>query len=77
MLYTSNPEGIRTGKLLSEPQEEPMSFNRDTADYENHTDRFKLKERNFQRQYAHVYASRLLVMWPKLKEAAKHKWGEF
>lgn len=33
-------------------------------------------ERSFSRQYAHIYAARLMQMRPLLTERAQHKWGE-
>lgn len=38
-------------------------------------ERFKLGERSFNRQYAHIYATRLMQMNPLLKERAQQKWG--
>ncbi len=76
MIYTSDTEGKGAGMLLTQPQDEQASFARCSAEYENHSERFKITERNFQRQYAHLYASRLLTLWSKLKEAAKLKWGK-
>ena len=79
MLYGSNPEAGDAGKFLSEPSEseEPVSFNRSGADFQDHSDRFRLpKDRSFERQYAHIYASRLWNMRSKLEAAAKKKWGK-
>ena len=55
--------------------EEEVSFQRPSSKYENLSSRFVLKDRNFQRQYAHLYAERLKIMLPVLTEAAKRKWG--
>ncbi|XP_078095608.1 DNA polymerase delta subunit 2 isoform X2 [Mustelus asterias] len=64
--------------LLSAPlPEQPgPTFQRvPTASYSNRSGRFKLGERSFQRQYAHIYAARLLQMRPVLEERARKKWG--
>ena len=63
------------GQLLSAPSGEPQTFTRSLADFTDHSQRFMLpKDRTFQRQYAHIYASRLWNMRPKLEAAAKNKW---
>ncbi|CAB3982528.1 DNA polymerase delta subunit 2 [Paramuricea clavata] len=43
--------------------------------YENKSGRFLLKERNFDRQYAHLYAVRLMEMRKTVAVAARRKWG--
>ena len=77
MLYTTTPAPVNVGKLLSEPSDgEAAFFTRDTVKYEDHSERFKLKDRQFQRQYAHIYAERLLSFRPKLIQTAENKWGK-
>ncbi|XP_077980348.1 DNA polymerase delta subunit 2-like [Glandiceps talaboti] len=61
--------------LLKEPTEEQVEFQRPSCSYENLSDRFRLRDSSFSRQYAHVYAERLLSMRPMLTKAAKNKWG--
>ncbi|ELT96314.1 hypothetical protein CAPTEDRAFT_168965 [Capitella teleta] len=63
------------GALLSSPNE-PETFNRLEADYENLSRKFLTKERTFQRQYAHIYAARLWTQRPGLEKVAKEKWGD-
>ncbi len=69
-------DGVQTsaGGLLSEPSE-PASFTRSEANYDDHSERFVIKDKTFQRQYAHIYASRLWSLRPKVESAAKRKWG--
>ncbi len=76
MSYTSKTKSCDAGKLLSEPSEKPASFTRATCDYEDHSDKFTLKERNFQRQYAQIYYERLVSCRPEVEVAAREKWGE-
>lgn len=74
MIYSTNPTPEGVGKLLSEPSE-THSYVREATKVVDHNDRFRVKDRNFGRQYAHLYAERLLTMRPKLTAAAKDKWG--
>ena len=48
---------------------------RSSCSYENKSERFFLREKNFNRQYAHIYAVRLMEMRDTLKKAAEQKWG--
>ena len=43
--------------------------------YTDKSQRFALKNRNFHRQYAHIYAVRLWALRSKLENAAKKQWG--
>ncbi|XP_070581027.1 DNA polymerase delta subunit 2-like isoform X2 [Ptychodera flava] len=61
--------------LLSEPVEQQVEFQRPSCSYENLSERFRLKDPSFSRQYAHLYAERLLSMRPMLVKACKNKWG--
>lgn len=65
--------------LLCRPGSEAQEpvFDRVQPAYTPCSDRFKLGERNFNRQYAHIYATRLMQMSPTLIERAKQKWGTF
>ena len=76
MLFTTNAKTAQAGKLLSEPTEHAALFDRVEGEFENNSGRFKLKKREFQRQYAHLYTERLLTCRPKLEEAVKLKWGK-
>jgi len=51
------------------------TFSRAESKYTNESERFVLPHRNFQRQYAHIYAARLLALVPKLQSAAERQWG--
>ena len=48
---------------------------RSICSYENKSERFLLKERNFDRQYAHIYAVRLMEMRKTVAVTARRKWG--
>ncbi len=50
---------------------------RSSCSYENKSERFFLKERNFERQYAHIYAVRLLEMRKRVEKAALQRWGGY
>ncbi|XP_030839817.1 DNA polymerase delta subunit 2 [Strongylocentrotus purpuratus] len=58
------------------PSSGQETFQRLSCDYENLSSRFKLQDRNYQRQYAHLYSERLISMRPGLEKAARRKWGE-
>lgn len=57
------------------PSSGQETFQRLSCDYENLSSRFKLQDRNYQRQYAHLYSERLISMRPGLEKAARRKWG--
>ncbi|MED6291485.1 hypothetical protein CHARACLAT_024190, partial [Characodon lateralis] len=63
--------------LLCRPASEDQGpvFERTSLDYSPSTERYRVGERSFSRQYAHIYAARLMEMRPLLSETAKHKWG--
>lgn len=44
--------------------------------YADRSQPFVLGQRGFGRQYAHIYAARLLQMRPGLEQRARGKWGE-
>ncbi|XP_029017482.1 DNA polymerase delta subunit 2 [Betta splendens] len=63
--------------LLCRPtseEQEPV-FDRESLAYTPCTDRYKVGERSFSRQYAHIYAARLMQMRPLLTKAAQQMWG--
>nr|XP_033806089.1 DNA polymerase delta subunit 2 [Geotrypetes seraphini]XP_033806090.1 DNA polymerase delta subunit 2 [Geotrypetes seraphini] len=63
--------------LLAPPSEESPTFDRvSISSYTNNSENFRLGERSFTRQYAHIYATRLLQMRPKLVKRAQMKWGD-
>ncbi|XP_074973624.1 DNA polymerase delta subunit 2 [Phalacrocorax aristotelis] len=62
--------------LLAPPSVEVSTFARvPVSAYADCSQRFRLGERSFSRQYAHIYAARLIEMRPVLEERARHKWG--
>uniref|UniRef100_A0AAR2M2K0 DNA polymerase delta subunit 2 n=1 Tax=Pygocentrus nattereri TaxID=42514 RepID=A0AAR2M2K0_PYGNA len=61
--------------LLAPPGTARPVFSRDERSYRGCGERFGLGERSFQRQYAHMYAARLMQMRGILKERAGQKWG--
>ena len=78
MTKAAGDAASEAGRLLSEPSGEPETYTRSAADFTNHSERFVLPQgRTFQRQYAHIYASRLFNMRPKLEESAKKKWSKW
>ncbi|XP_007905615.1 DNA polymerase delta subunit 2 [Callorhinchus milii] len=72
----SDKAAQKTQTLLSAPMEDAPTFDRvPTSSYKNCSERFTLGERNFNRQYAHIYAVRLIQMQSFLAERVKNKWG--
>ena len=67
-------------ELLCRPSEEDETFEKTQArsgcSYTNMCGRFRLRERDYVTQYAHIYFSRLEKMRPYLEEAAAEKWGK-
>lgn len=63
--------------LLCRPASEDQGpvFDRMSQDYSPCPERYKVGERSFTRQYAHIYAARLMQMRPLLSERAQQKWG--
>ncbi|XP_006625387.1 DNA polymerase delta subunit 2 [Lepisosteus oculatus] len=65
----------KEGTLLGPPASEGPVFERVRPSYVSCSERFKLGERSFNRQYAHIYATRLVQMSPVLVKRAQQKWG--
>ncbi|XP_077417452.1 DNA polymerase delta subunit 2 [Vanacampus margaritifer] len=63
--------------LLCRPAEDvtPGVFERASPAYSYCSERFGVGERSFSRQYAHIYAARLMQMRPLLTKKAQQKWG--
>ncbi|XP_022075503.1 DNA polymerase delta subunit 2 [Acanthochromis polyacanthus] len=64
--------------LLCRPASEdqgPAVFERTSLAYSPSSERYGVGERSFSRQYAHIYAARLMQMRPLLSQRAKEKWG--
>ena len=77
MIYTAKPEPSNVGQFMSENGESAMeTYERLESEVNDQSSRFLVKDRNFNRQYAHLYAERLWTARPKLIEAAKSKWGK-
>ena len=72
---------LKAERLLSEPSThdgDELSderIERTTCSYSNESDRFVLKERSFSKQYAQIYAVRIMAMRKKVAAAARRKWG--
>ncbi|XP_076020874.1 DNA polymerase delta subunit 2 [Genypterus blacodes] len=66
-----------SSSLLRRPGAEDQGpvFERVLPAYSPCSERFKIGERNFNRQYAHIYAARLMQMRALLTERAQQKWG--
>ena len=68
-------------ELLSVPDAGSEEFRkpltRSRCAYENLSEKFVVKERQYGRQYAQIYFARLMEMNPQVQEAAKKKWGWF
>lgn len=69
----------KDSSLLSCPagEEQGPVFDRVSPAYSPCSERYKVGDRSFSRQYAHIYAARLMEMRPLLTERAQQKWGEF
>lgn len=68
----------RAHTLLSPPSASNATFTRvPVATYTNSSQPFRLGERSFNRQYAHIYATRLIQMRPFLVSRAQQQWGEW
>ncbi|XP_030642330.1 DNA polymerase delta subunit 2 [Chanos chanos] len=61
--------------LLRPPGSEEPVFERQQQSYSSRSERFRLGERSFNRQYAHIYATRLMQMRGILSARAEQKWG--
>lgn len=67
----------KEGTLLGQPSAECPVFDRIQPTYSGYSERFKLGERSFSRQYAHIYAARLMQMREILATRAKQTWGGY
>ncbi|XP_007524536.1 DNA polymerase delta subunit 2 isoform X1 [Erinaceus europaeus] len=66
----------RAQTLLSPPSTNNATFARvPVVTYSNSSQPFRLGERSFNRQYAHIYATRLVQMRPFLESRAQQHWG--
>ncbi|CAG5116318.1 unnamed protein product [Candidula unifasciata] len=77
MIYSSSPKAENVGTFLQESnKQEDLQYTRSKGEFVRKNDRFVVKDRNFNRQYAHLYAERLLTMRKRLSDAAVKKWGK-
>ena len=53
------------------------TYSRSSCCYRNLCGKFRLRDRDYANQYAHIYFTRLEEMRSFLKEAATEKWGRF
>ena len=67
--------------LLSAPtansEEYKKLFERKSCKYENRSEKFMKIQREYTRQYSHIYYTRLTKMKDRVKAAAKRKWGKW
>ncbi|XP_071448293.1 DNA polymerase delta subunit 2 [Hetaerina americana] len=70
-------EAESSGKLLSASNLGKFDgvFERSKCDYKDLSARFRLKSKEYVRQFAHIYAVRLCKMRKTLEERSKLKWG--
>ncbi|KAM6234939.1 DNA polymerase delta subunit 2 [Porphyrio hochstetteri] len=67
----------RAQGLLAPPSAEACTFSRvPVSAYSDRSQPFRLGERSFGRQYAHIYAVRLAQMRHVLEQRARRKWGD-
>lgn len=77
MIYSPNTQTEKVGNLLTAPSSDSeVSFQRTDCEFVDASIKFRIKDKNFSRQYAHLYAERLYTARPKLTDAAKRKWGK-
>ena len=73
-------EGCTAEELLSAPnaasEEFSKPFKRKGCKYENKCSRFVVKEREYTRQYSHIYFVRLNIMGKRVRSVAEKRWGE-
>lgn len=75
MEYCAKPSVSDAECLLSKADNIMDTVSRRSCKLTDFCDRFRLKDRNFIRQYAHLYSERLVTLRRKLENAAKEKWG--
>ena len=80
MIYSASPKPENVGGYMeadgdSKAQHDDQ-MKRSSIELQDNSGRFVVKDRNFNRQYAHLYAVRLLEMRKKLTAAASKKWGK-
>ena len=76
MIYSANPQPVNVHSFSTEAPEVNPDLKRVTSTVEYKNDRFIVKDRSFNRQFAHLYAERLMTMRKRLTAAATEKWGK-
>ncbi|XP_031165501.1 DNA polymerase delta subunit 2 [Sander lucioperca] len=76
-MFSDMSAGKPGSSLLCRPVSEDQApvFERVSPAYNLCSERYTVGERSFSRQYAHIYATRLMQMRPLLSERAQQKWG--
>ncbi|CAF0785638.1 unnamed protein product, partial [Didymodactylos carnosus] len=87
----NNQQNVQSSQVLRETSQNSKRYKQDSVNSDgkeelivvqtetewiNLSKKFILKNRNFNVQYAHIYAERLLVMLPLVKKAAENRWGK-
>lgn len=54
---------------------EPETYSRKQISYQDISENFRLKAKDFGRQYSHIYSVRLMKYKEMLESAIKAKWG--
>ena len=74
-VVTSLTSETKADHLISPPTTTPPDpIDRLHSNYTNLSERFKLRNKCYKRQYAPLYAARLAAMRPMLEAVAKDKW---
>lgn len=68
---------VRKETLLNPPSYEEPVFDRHEPSYSGCSEHFCIGDRSFSRQYAHIYATRLMQMRQILADRATQKWGQW
>ncbi|GFS16721.1 DNA polymerase delta subunit 2 [Elysia marginata] len=77
MIYSATPlvENVQSFMTTDTPANVTSNLNRVASQVQYKNDRFIVKDRSFNRQFAHLYAERLMTMRKRLTKAATEKWG--
>lgn len=54
-----------------------VTYSRHDIPYQNLSEAFRVKTKDFGRQYSHIYFARLMKYQPILEESIKKKWGKY
>lgn len=77
-MFSDSSAQKEASSLLCQPASDDQGqvFERLSLSYSHCSERYRVGERSFSRQYAHIYAARLLQMRPLLAQRARQKWGK-